>query len=136
MDAHLVILITAVGAARLLVDELAEAVEEAAFEDLDAGVEQSLVEAERGELAHRMRQPRDPDAELPDLGRALVDAARDAVPMQVQRQREAGNSAADDRDVHQVGPLLGLTSPRLRGEVDIRPSAHNVGGGGVSASLS
>ena len=60
----------------------------------------SLVEAERGELAHRMRQQRDADAELLDLGRALVDAARDAVPMQVQRQRKAGDSAADDRDVH------------------------------------
>src|SRR3981189_3390152 len=97
MDAHLGILITAVGAARLLVDELAEAVEEAAFKDLDAGAEQFLVEAERGEFAHRVRQQRDPDAELLDLGRALVDAARDAVPMQVQRQREAGNSAADAR---------------------------------------
>ena len=30
-----------------------------------------------------MRQQRDPDAELLDLGRALIDAARNAVPVQV-----------------------------------------------------
>ena len=64
MDADFRIFVAGEFAARLLVDELAEAVEEAAFEVLDAGLEQLVAEAERGEFAHRMRQQRDADAEL------------------------------------------------------------------------
>src|ERR1700722_12739228 len=99
MDAHLGILIAAEFSARLLVDQLAEAVEERALARLEAGREQRLVDAERRELAHRMRQQRDADAELLHLRRALIDATRDAAPMQVQRQRQAGDAAADDGDI-------------------------------------
>ncbi len=56
MDADFRILIAGEFAARLLVDELAETVEEAAFAVLDAGREQRVADAERGELAHGMRQ--------------------------------------------------------------------------------
>src|SRR5262249_42120456 len=74
-----------------------------ALQNFDAGTEQRLVEPERRELAHRMGQQRDADAELLHLGRALVDAARDAVAMQVERKRKAGDAAADDRNFHDGG---------------------------------
>ena len=104
VDADLRILVAGALAARLLVDELAEAVEEAALGVLDAGREQLVAQAERGEFAHAVRQQRDADAELLQLGRRLVDAARDAARMQVERERQPANPAADDCDVHASFP--------------------------------
>jgi hypothetical protein len=65
VNADFGILIAGELAARLLVDELAEAVEETAFDVLDAGCEQLAVDAERGELAHGMREQGDADAQVP-----------------------------------------------------------------------
>ena len=87
-------------AARLSVDELAEAVEEAAIEVLDPLGRQCLSEAERGQLAHAVGQQRDPHAQLLHLRRALVHAAGDAALVQGEREREPADAAADDRDVH------------------------------------
>ena len=78
MDADLRILVAGALAARLPVDELAEAVEEAALGVLDSRREQRVAEAERGQFAHRMRQQRDADAEFFQFRRGLVDAAGDA----------------------------------------------------------
>src|SRR5439155_19326926 len=64
MDADFRILIAGALAAWLLVDELAETVEEAALGILDAGFEQFVAEAECRELAHAVRQQRDADAEF------------------------------------------------------------------------
>ncbi len=83
-------------AALLPVNELAEAVVEAALAVLDAGLEQRVAEAERAELAHGMRQQRDADAQFLDLGRALVDAAGDAALRQIERERQPADTAADD----------------------------------------
>ncbi len=100
MDADLGKPVAAEFAARLLVDELAEAVEEAAFAVLDTGGEQFLVEAQRGKLAHGVRQQRDADAELLDLGRALVNASLDPALLEIERQRKPADAAADDGYLH------------------------------------
>src|SRR5438309_697065 len=47
-----------------------------------------------------MRQQCDADAEFLELRHGFVDAARQAVLLQVQRQPEPDNAAADDRDLH------------------------------------
>src|SRR2546423_15051401 len=100
MDADFGKLIAGALAARLLVNQLAEAVEETAFGILDARAQQLVAQTERGELAHRMRQQRDADAELLHLRRRLVHAARDPARVQIERKREPADSAADDCDGH------------------------------------
>ena len=57
-----------------------------------------------------MRQQRDADAELLDLRRALVDAAGDAEPVQVERERKPADAAADNGDF--AGPHA--ASPQKR----------------------
>src|SRR5258708_23221592 len=93
MDADLGILIAGLLAARLLVDELAETVEEAALGILDAGFEQLVAEAERGEFAHAMWQQRDADAEFLEFRRRFIDAAGNPACVQVEREREAAAPA-------------------------------------------
>ena len=90
-------------AARLGVDELAEAVEEAALAVLDALARQRLGEAERGHLAHGMGQQGDADAQLLHLGRALVHPAGDPALVQREREGQPADAAADDGDVHALG---------------------------------
>jgi hypothetical protein len=60
-----------VPAARLAIDELAEAVVEAAFTVLDTGGGERVADAERAEFTHGMRQQRDADAQGLDVRRAL-----------------------------------------------------------------
>jgi len=62
----------------LAIDQLAETIEERTLAGFDAGLEQGITQPERGELAHGMRQERDANAELPDLGCAFIDAAGNA----------------------------------------------------------
>src|SRR6185312_197401 len=115
MDADLRIVVAGKLPARLLVDELTEAVEEAAFPVLDPGGEQFAGDTERGEFAHRMRQQRDADAELPDFRCALIDAAVDAALLEIERQRKPANAAADDGYFHtarmdEIGLLLSTSA--------------------------
>src|SRR2546430_2380293 len=112
MDADLGKLIAGALAARLLVNQLAETVEETAFGILDARTQQFITQAKRGEFAHRMRQQRDADAELLHLRRRLVNAARDPARVQIEREREPADSAADDCDGH----ASSFPSPRTCGE--------------------
>src|SRR5262249_53583350 len=87
-------------ASLLLVQELAEAVVKPAFLVLDALGDELFVEADLGELAHRMREQGDADAELLQLRRGLVDAAGEPPLVQVEGQGEPGDAGADDRDFH------------------------------------
>ena len=100
MNADFRIAIAGEFAACLAINELAEAVEEAAFAILDAGGEQFVADTEAGKFSHRMRQQRDADAEWFDFGRALVDAGFDAAPMQIERERQPANPAANDSHLH------------------------------------
>ena len=110
MDADFRKLIAGALAPRLLVDELPEAIEEAALGVLDSSAQQLIAEAERREFTHAVRQQRDADAELLEFRRGLVDATCDAALMQIQREREPANPAADDRDGHGLPSRVHCTS--------------------------
>ena len=84
-------------AARLLEDELAEAVVEAQLPRLDRGPGELFLQAELGELAHAVRQQVDADPERLDLRRGLEDSAGDAGLVQRQREREPADAAANDQ---------------------------------------
>ena len=126
------ILIAGVLAARLLVDELAEAVEEAALGVLDAGAQQLVAEAERGELAHRMRQQRDADAELLHFRRRLVDAAGNPARVQVRARAKARKSR---RRRSRWSCCLPFPRPAPRGEGDERAIARSAGEGQFARAL-
>ena len=78
---------------------LPEAVEKGALAVLDAGGEDRVSETEPRNFAHAVRQQGDTDPDLGDFGRRLVNPRRDAVSVQTQRQREAGDAGADNCDV-------------------------------------
>jgi hypothetical protein len=89
-------------AARLLVNELAETVVETALPVLDAGLEQFIGQAERGEFAHGMRQQCNAYAKFFEFRRALVDAAGNAAFLEVECERQSADAAADDGDFHRA----------------------------------
>src|SRR5580704_1533355 len=99
MDAHLWKRVTGMAAAVLAVDQLAEPVEEAAFPDRDAGADELLLEAEGRELPHRMGQQGDADPELADFRCAFEDAAAHSMLVEIEGERQAGDAAADNRNV-------------------------------------
>src|SRR5262249_55404564 len=76
------------------VNELPETIEETAVAIFDAGLEQFISQAERGEFTHGMWQQGDADAEWLDLRRALIDAAVDAALPEIKCKREPTNPAA------------------------------------------
>src|ERR1043165_9515015 len=100
MNADFRVLVARRLAARLPVDELAEAAEEAALGGFDAAPQEVVAEAKRREFAHRMRPQRYADAELFEFGRRFIDLGCDSAGVQVQRKRKPANSAADDGDAH------------------------------------
>src|SRR5258708_37697401 len=106
MDAELGMRIAGMAPARLAVDELPVAIEEEALLVLDRNRAQPLLETERAQLAHRVGQQRDADAELPDRRGALEDAAGETAP--VERRREGG---ARDPAAAAEGPRLS-SAPR------------------------
>jgi hypothetical protein len=91
-------------AARFAIDQLAKAVEEAALLVLDAERFEALLQAEPRQFAHRMRQERDADPELLDLGHRLVDPALEAALPQIEREAEPDDAAADDGNLHPSSP--------------------------------
>jgi len=68
---------------RLLIDELAEAVEKDTLGGLDRDARERRLQAELAEDLGGVRQQVDADADRLDLGRRLEDAARNAAPMQL-----------------------------------------------------
>ncbi len=100
MDAELGKGIAGIFAARLLVEQLAEAIEEAALDVLDRlRFDLGRGGRARVELARRMRKQGDADPELLELGRRLVARGRRCCGVsRFERQRESGDAAADYRD--------------------------------------
>ena len=78
MDGELRPVVAAVAAGRVRIDELPEAVVVGDLAGGDADVGQRLLEPELGQFLGGVRQKVDADAERPDLGHRLVDAAGDA----------------------------------------------------------
>jgi hypothetical protein len=70
----------------------------------DAGLRHAPAEAEREQLAHRVRLQVDAVAERRERGHRLVDTTGDADLVQAQRARQAGNAAADNDHVHGKAP--------------------------------
>src|SRR5260370_36070742 len=81
---------------RLLVDELAETVEEHRLRSEHAARGERLLEPERRQLLNRMRQQVDADAQRLDLGGGLVDAAGDARLRQHQAESKAPAAPAEE----------------------------------------
>jgi hypothetical protein len=81
---------------RLLIDELAEAVEKDTLGGLDRDARERRLQAELAERLGRVRQEVDADPDRLDLGRGLEDAARNAAPMQLQCERQAADAGPDD----------------------------------------
>src|SRR5262249_38860616 len=100
VDAHLGDGVAGVPAARLGIDELAEAVEEAPLAVMDPLAGRGVTEPEGGQLAQGGGKGGDAYAEPAPRGRALVHAAGEPALVQSQREGEPANAAADDRDVH------------------------------------
>jgi len=100
VDGELRDVIARIGPAQLAPDLLAEPV----GVDQLAGPHRDRVELpqqpELGELRDRMRQHVDPDPELADHRRRLVDLAADAPRIQHQPERQPTDSTADHDDVH------------------------------------
>src|SRR5688572_8264986 len=119
MDGELRPLVAGAPAERLAIDELAEAVEERRFRRLDRDFRQSVRQAEVGEHPGGVGEDVDADAHGLDLWRGLKDSAWNRALMQLERQREPPDSAADDEHViHQEKSgsdpdLLADPSPRV-----------------------
>ena len=112
MDRELRMVVAGGAAERLLVDQLAKAVEEGGIGGGDRDPRQFRFKSERGELARRMRKQIDADADLLDLGRGLENPARDAGLMQREPQRQPANAGTDDDDV-----VVHVSSRHVQGAV-------------------
>ena len=96
-------MVVARGAAqRLLIDQLAEAIEEGGILGGDRDPRQIGLEAERGQFPGGMRQQIDADADRADFGRELEYSAGDSGRVQRQPERQPANTGADDNDVVHV----------------------------------
>jgi hypothetical protein len=84
---------------RLAVDELAEAVEERRFGGLDRHLRERVLQTQVRQHARRVRQEVDAHAHRLDLGRRLEHPARNLPLMQLEREREPADAAADDENV-------------------------------------
>src|ERR1044071_3268869 len=92
-------------AARLAPDLLAVTVEIIQFTGADRDRVERIEQAETCQLADRMRQRVDADAEFADRLGLLEQLAGDAPRAQHQRRGEPPDSAADDDRFHHATPL-------------------------------
>ena len=99
MDRELRMVVARRAPQRLLIDQLAEAVEERGVRGLDRGQLQRVFEAERGKLLDGMRKQIDADADRPDLGGGLEDAAGNFGLVQREPKRQSADPGADDDDL-------------------------------------
>src|SRR5579872_4714938 len=99
MNGKLRMIVAGSAAERLLIDELAEAVEEGRVPRFDRDLRQRVLKPKRGEFLGRMRQQVDADANRPDLGNRLEYPAGNAGLLQRQSQRQAADAGADDDDL-------------------------------------
>src|SRR5687768_11780847 len=91
-------------AERLLVDELAEAVEERRLGRLHRDLRDRRLQPQLAEHAHGMRQQVDPDPDGLDLRRRFVDAARNPARVQLQSERQAADPGTHNQDLAGAAP--------------------------------
>ena len=96
-------MIVARGAAeRLLIDQLAEAIEEGRVRGRDRDLRQRLLEAKRCKFLGGMRKQIDADADRPDFGGRFKNPAGDSGAVQRKPERQSADAGADDNDVVHV----------------------------------
>ena len=93
-------IVAGVDAAGFAPDLLAVAVEVIQLVGANSDIVEFLQQAKAGELADRMRQGVDANAELADRVRLLEQLAADAPGAQHQRSGEASDTASDDDRLH------------------------------------
>jgi hypothetical protein len=69
------------------INQLPETIEERAIAVFDSRLEQRLAQSKRAELPHGMREQRDANPELLDLGGAFIHAAGNAAFFQIEGKR-------------------------------------------------
>ena len=106
VDTDFRICVTGELAAGLLVEQLAETVEEAALPILDARRDDGVLHPQRGELAHRVRQQRDAHPQFPDFGRGFIHMAGNPPPMQIERETQPPYASARDGNFHAIPSTL------------------------------
>ena len=99
MDRELRMLVARRAAERLLIDQLAEAIEEGRVPGFDRDACQRLLESERGQFLGGVREQIDADADRPDFGGRLEYPAGNAALVQRKPQRQSANAGSDDDDV-------------------------------------
>src|SRR5712671_239293 len=109
MDRKLRPFVTGLGAARLAPDRLAVLGKIREFPGAYARGIKLVEQAEFDQLAHRVRQHVDADAERLQFGDALEYFGRNADLMQAERQRQPADAAAGDEYGHET-PLLLMAS--------------------------
>jgi hypothetical protein len=87
---------------RLLIDQLAEAIEEGRVRGRNRDLRQISLESKRGEFPGGMGKQVDADADRFDLGGRLEDPAGDSGRVQRKPERQSANAGADDDDVVHV----------------------------------
>src|ERR1051326_312618 len=99
MNANFGVFVTGELSARFLINQLTETIEEATFLVFDSTLQQVVGKTKRRELLDRMREQSHSNAAFLHVGDALVDAACNAALMQVERERQSADAAADDCNV-------------------------------------
>ncbi len=89
-------------AQRLLIDQLAEAIEKGRILCGDRYLRQRLFESERGKFLGGMRKQIDADADRPDCGRRLKYPAGNPGCVQRKPERQSTNAGSDDDGVVHV----------------------------------
>ena len=92
-------LVTRRAAQRLLIDQLAKAIEEGRVRGLNRDTCQRLLESERSKFFCGVREQVDADADRPDLGGRFEDPAGKAALLQRKPERQSANAGSDDDDV-------------------------------------
>jgi threonine dehydratase len=113
-------------AARIAKDHLPEAIAVDDFPRRHRQPRELRFQAELVELAHRVRQQVDADAERPDLRRSLEHAATDSRLLERQREREAADATADDEDFHAPDSIESVMVPVSL--EDVRAAAARIAG--------
>src|SRR5712691_8900540 len=99
MDRELRMLVARRAAQRLLIDQLAEAIEEGRVPGFNRDARQRLLKSERGKFSCCVREQIDADADRPDLGGRLEYPAGNAALLQRKPERQSANAGSDDDDV-------------------------------------
>src|ERR1700727_3606368 len=98
MDRELRMVVTRGTAQRLLIDQLAETIEEGGIRGGDRAPRQVGLQPERGQFLGGVRQQVDADPDRPDFGGGFEYPAGNAGRMQRQPEGQTADAGSDDDD--------------------------------------